>query len=320
MHNEEAALRDRPMTAARRIAFPDCSPYMAAQCDPATRAVLPELELAVASPTAAEFVAGAQGCAGLLHFGTRLTAEMLQALPDLRVIVFLGTGVGSWVDLAAAAARGIVVRRVVGYGDRAVAEHALALIMASARRLALMDRRLRDGVWRCEPGFELEGRRLGLVGLGGIGRALARIGAALGCEVVGWNRSAVPPDIPCRMLPLDEVVATADVLSLHLVLTDETRGIIDRRRIALLKPGALVVNTARGGLIDQAALVERLEAGDIAAGLDVFAEEPLAADHRLTRLDNVTISAHAGWMTPEAARRLFRLGFATMREEIDRLG
>jgi D-3-phosphoglycerate dehydrogenase len=213
-----------------------------------------------------------------------------------------------------------VVRRVVGYGDRAVAEHALALILAASRKLALMDRQLRQGIWRCEPGFELEGSALGVVGLGGNGRMLARLGAALGCRILGWNRSPVPAEIPCRLMPLDELLSGADIVSLHLALTDETRGIIDRRRIALLKPGALLINTARGGLVDETALVERLASGEIAAALDVYAEEPLAPGHPLTRLDNVTLSAHAGWMTPEAARRLMRIGFTTMRDEIARLG
>ena len=308
------------MSGKRRIVFPDCTPYMAAQYDDALRALLPALELDIASPSPDAFVARVQGCAGLHHFQTRISAEMLAALPDLRVIVFLGTGVGSWVDLAAAAAKGIVVRRVLGYGDRAVAEHALALILAASRKLALMDRQVRAGVWRCEPGTELAGRTLGLVGLGGIGRELARIGAALGCNVVGWNRGPVPADLPCHMLPLDEVLATSDIVSLHLGLNAETRGIIDSRRIALLRPGALLVNTARGGLVDEAALTQRCAAGEIAAGLDVFADEPLPPDHPLTRLDSVTLSAHAGWMTQEAARRLFRLGLTTMREEMARLG
>jgi D-3-phosphoglycerate dehydrogenase / 2-oxoglutarate reductase len=302
-----------------RIVFPDCTPYMAAQYDDEMRALLPELELDVASPSPEAFVARAQGCAGLHHFQTRISATMLDACPDLRVIVFLGTGVGSWVDLAAAEAKGVVVRRVLGYGDRAVAEHALALILAASRQLALMDRRMRGGIWRPEPGFELAGNRLGIIGLGGIGRELAGIGAALGCDVVGWNRGPVPAGLPCRMLPLDEILATSDIVSLHLGLNDETRGIIDRRRLALLRPGAVLVNTARGGLIDEAALIARCATGEIAAGLDVFADEPLPGDHPLTRLDTVTLSAHAGWMTPQAARRLFRIGFTTMREEMARL-
>jgi D-3-phosphoglycerate dehydrogenase len=289
---------------------------MAAHCDAATRALLPQLEIDVAQPSPEEFVVRIADAVGVIHFATRITAAMLGTCPSLRVIAFLGTGVGSWVDLAAAEARGITVRRVVGYGDWAVAEHAMALILAASRQLSLMDRRIRSGAWRCEPGIELASRTLGIVGLGGIGRSLARIGAAFGCTVIGWNRGPVPADIPCRMLPLDAVLAAADIVSLHLLLGEETRGIIDRRRIGLLKPGALLVNTARGGLVDEAALLARLAAGEIAAALDVFAEEPLAAGHPLTRLDNVTLSAHAGWMTAQAAQRLLALGFAAMREEL----
>jgi D-3-phosphoglycerate dehydrogenase / 2-oxoglutarate reductase len=302
-----------------RIVFPDCTPYMAAQLDDDIRALLPELEIQVAKPSPDAFVAVAQESVGLVHFATRVTAPMLASMPALRIIVFLGTGVGSWVDLAAANLRGITVRRVVGYCDAAVAEHAVALILAATRKLVLMDRRLRRGLWRPEPGIELAGSTLGIIGLGGTGRALARLGATLGCETIGWNRSPVPADVPCRMLPLDEVLASAHFVSLHLALTEETRGIIDRRRLALLRRGAVLVNTARGALVDEAALTERLATGEIAAGLDVFAAEPLAAGHRLTVLDNVVLSAHAGWMTPQAARRLFRLGFTTMREEIARL-
>lgn len=233
--------------------------------------------------------------------------------------MFLGTGVGSWVDLAAAAARGIRVRRVLGYADRTVAEHALALILGVGRNLAYMDREIRAGHWRTQARFETAGKRLGIIGLGGIGRALATLAAPLGLDVVGWNCSPVPPGIPCRILPLNEVIARADIVSLHLALNDETRGIINRRRIGLLKPGAVLINTARGGLVDQEALLERLRQGDILAGLDVFADEPLAPGHPLVQLDNVILTAHAGWMSPEAGRRLFRLGLEAMREELGQL-
>ncbi len=278
--------------------------------------MVPQLEVEVARPTEEEFAARLAGCRGAMHFRTRITAAMLARCPELRFIVFLGTGLGSWIDLAAAEARGIRIRRVLGYADRAVAEHALALIFAAARNLAWMDRALRGGAWSAPAGIELAGKRLGLIGLGGIGRALASMASAIGLEVVGWNRRPVPPEIPCRMLPLDEVLASAEIVSLHLALDDETRGIVDRRRLALLRPGAILVNTARGGLMDETALVERLARGDIAAALDVFAEEPLPAASSLRRLDNVTLTAHAAWATPEATRRLLRLGLAAMRDEI----
>jgi D-3-phosphoglycerate dehydrogenase len=311
--------RGLPGVPPYRVVFPDCTQYMASFHDDGLRALVPELEIDIAQPSAAAFVARLADAVAVMHFGTRITARMLEQCPNLRIIVFLGTGVGSWVDLAAAAERSIRVRRVLGYADRTVAEHALALILGIGRNLSYMDRELRAGRWCTKARFETAGKRLGIVGVGGIGGALAALATPLGLEVVGWNRSPVPADVPCRMLPLDEVIASSDIVSLHLALNDETRGIINRRRIGLLKPGAVLINTARGGLIDEAALLERLQHGDILAGLDVFADEPLAPEHPITHLDNVTLTAHAGWMSPEAGRRLFRLGLEAMREELDRL-
>ena len=300
-----------------RVVFPDCTPYMASFYDDAMRAFVPGLQVDVARPNPEALVARLQGCAGVIHFNTRLTATILAACPGLRVIVFLGTGVSSWVDLQAARQQGIRVRHVLHYGDRTVAEHTLGLIFAAVRRIAQMDRQIRAGTWRSDAFYELEGKILALIGLGGVGQTVARLGAALGLKVVGWNRSPVPPEVPCRMLPLDEALKAADIVSLHLALNDETRGFFDRRRLGLLKPGAILINTARGALVDEAALVESLEEERIAAaGLDVFRDEPLPREHPLTRLDNVTLTAHAAWMSPEAGRRLLRLGLELMRDEL----
>jgi D-3-phosphoglycerate dehydrogenase len=291
-----------------RLAFPDCSGEMRALFDAELSAIVPNLRIG----------SGLAEANGLLLLGTRLDAMVLERLPELRLVVFLSTGVSSWIDADAAQARRIVVRGVRGYGDRSVAEHALALILAALRRLASMDRRLRAGHWQPLIGEELAGRRLGIVGLGGTGRALAALGVALGCEVVAWNRT--PLTIPgVAMLPLDTLLSSADIVSLHLLLTPQTHGLLDARRISLLKRGAILINTARGSLLDEAALVARLASGEIAAGLDVFADEPLAADHPLLALDGVTLSAHAAWNTTEAARRLLRLGLLTLNDEAARL-
>ena len=307
---------------ARRVraVFFDCTPYMAEFFDAPALALVPELELRVARPAAPEVIEILHGAAAAVHFQTKLTEPILAACPDLKSIVFLGTGVSSWVDLPAAERRGIRVRRVRGYADRTVAEHAIALAFACARRVTQMDQEIRGGTWRTEALFELAGKTLGIVGLGGIGRATARLGAALGLRVIGWNRSPVPEDVPCERCPLDEVLTEADIVSLHLGLADETRGILDRRRLGLLKPGAVFVNTARGALVDQTALAELLGEGRIgAAGLDVFAEEPLPPGHPLTCLPNVTLTARAAWMSPEAGHRLVRLGLEALRQELDSL-
>src|SRR5262249_813339 len=232
--------------------FFDCTPYMAAFFDKPVLALVPELELRVARPAAPEVIDALYGATVAVHFQTKLTAPIMAACPSLRSIVFLGTGVSSWVDLPAAARQGIRVRRVRGYADRTVAEHAIALAFACARRVAQMDREIRGGTWRTDALFELAGKAPGIVGHGGIGRAAARL------RVIGWNRGPVPEDVPCEQRSLDEVLSEADIVSLHLGLNDETHGILDRRRLELLKPGAVFVNTARGGLVDQAALTDLL--------------------------------------------------------------
>lgn len=296
------------------LRFPDASAAMAALIEGPLAAIVPGLRVEVAAPDPAALPARAGDAEGLLLLHTRLDAATLAALPRLRAVAFLSSGFANWVDLEAAAALGIAVRGVRSYGDRSVAEHALALILSALRGVATTDRGVRAGRWIDRGGTELAGRRLAVIGLGGTGRALAGIGAALGCEVVGWNRS--PSDALEKLLPLDECLATADIVSLHLALTPETRGLIDRRRIFLMRPGTVLVNTARGGLLDEAALIERLRMGEIAAGLDVFAQEPLPVGHALLGLDNVTLTPHIAWNTNAARRRLLHQGLLALRGAI----
>jgi len=230
----------------------------------------------------------------------------LERCPELKHIVFLGTGAGSFIDLAAAADVGIKVSTIKGYGDTAVAEHAMALVFAAARNLASMHTIMRAGGWQVMQGIELKGKTLGLVGLGGIGREMARIGAGVGLNVIAFNRSAVA-DAPVPMLPLEEVLARSDVVSLHLALNDATRGLFDRARLERMKPGAILVNTARAGLIEEAALIALLRAGHIGHyATDVYTAEPPRPDDPLRGLDRVTLSAHAGYNTPEAAMTMYR--------------
>ena len=201
---------------------------------------------------------------------------------------------------------GVTVHTIKGYGDRAVAEHTVALMFAAAKSIAPMDGALRRGTWQPLGGMQLQGKVLGLLGLGGIGLEVARMALGMGMKVVAWNRSPVP-EAPVPMLSRNEVLAAADVLSLHLALNDETRGMLGAAELARLKPGAILINTARGALVDEAALIAALEGGHLRhAGLDVFTSEPLAADHPLTRVANVTLTAHAAFRTPEASETLLR--------------
>ena len=296
--------------------FIDCNDAAMAALDGELRAIAPDLAINRGRPTAAELPALLAGHRAALVFNTPLPDAVLAAAPALEAVVYLSTGPASYIDIDAAARRGIRVRGVRGYGDRAVAEHALALALAGVRGVARMDRDIRNGRWRAWTGFELAGRTLGIVGLGGTGRALAAIGAALGMTVIGWNRSAFAPGLACRRRPLDAVFAEADVVSLHLALTPDTRAIVDRRRLALMRPHAVLVNTARGGLIDEAALVASLRAGRPGhAALDVVESEPLSPRHPLRLLENVTLTAHAAYDTGEAMARLLRRGLETLRDE-----
>ncbi len=241
----------------------------------------------------------------------RLDAALLDDCPDLRGIVFLGGSPASYIDVAAVEARGIRLRTVTGYGNRSIAEHAFALMLAASRDIAAMDRALRSGQWAGRPGIELAGACLGVVGAGGVGTEMARLGAAFGMEVLTWNRGGA--------LALDDLLARADVVSLHLALVPQTHHIIDARRLGLMRPEAILINTARGALVDEAALFEALRDGRLRhAGLDVFGREPLPADDPLLTLPNVTLTAHAAYRTPSATRRLLETGLALVAEELAR--
>jgi D-3-phosphoglycerate dehydrogenase len=236
------------------------------------------------------------------YMPTELVAQCLQ----LKHIVFLGTGAASYMNIAELAARGITVHTIKGYGDTAVAEHTIALMFAAARDVARMDRDIRGGIWTPQEGMQLFGKTLGIIGLGGIGGEVARMAKGLGMEVLAWNRTP-RADAPCPLVDIETLLARADVVSLNLVLNDDTRGFLDAGRIARMKPGALLVNTARGALVDEAALVDALKSGHVRhAGLDVFNNEPLGADHPLAQMPNVTLTAHAAFRTLEASMTLLR--------------
>jgi D-3-phosphoglycerate dehydrogenase len=169
-----------------------------------------------------------------------------------------------------------------------------------------MDRAVRAGTWQPREGIQLLGKTLGVIGLGGIGREVARIAKGIGMEVIAWNRTP-RADAPVPLVALDTLLTRADVVSMNLVLGDETRGFLDAARIARMKPGVILINTARGALVDEAALLAALGSGHIRhAGLDVFHAEPLKADHPLARLDNVTLTAHCAFRTVEASITLLR--------------
>ncbi|MDP1881285.1 MAG: NAD(P)-dependent oxidoreductase, partial [Bradyrhizobium sp.] len=235
---------------------------------------------------------------------TALPTEIAKKCTGLKHVVFLGTGARSYMNPEELAELGIEVHLIKGYGDTAVAEAAIALMWASARGIAEMDREMRAGNWLREDGMQLTGKTLGLIGFGGIAAEVARIARGSGMRVIAWNRS--PKSHPgVEFVALEILLTESDVVSLHLLLNDETRGFLSRERIATMKPGVILVNTARAAMVEEDAMISALKSGHIRhAGLDVFNTEPLPGDHPLTKLRNVTLSAHSAFRTPEASENL----------------
>jgi len=255
------------------------------------------------------------GGAAVVILGAYLTGPVLRRLPNLRLVSFTGTGAATFVDLPTARDCGIAVANVAHYGDASVAEHALALTLALAKHVVRNDRAVRAGEWHVGQGIELAGKTAGIVGYGGIGARLAALLEAIGMQVVAWTPHPDPGRLTSpaqRFVELKDLLARADVISLHLLLTDDTRGMIDEAMLRSLKPGALLVNTARAELIAPGALERVLAEGRIAAALDVFETEPLAATSTLRDLPNVVLSPHQGYNTPESLERMLDLVVANI--------
>ena len=244
----------------------------------------------------------------LLHVLEPVTAAVIEAAPCLRLIQKIGIGVNT-IDLDAARRRDIAVCNMPGTNTQAVAEMTLLLMLATLRRLSQLDGLTRVGRgWLLEPELtddlgELAGRTVGLIGFGAVARRLAPMLQAIGARVVYTSRQAAA-DAAVPFLPLDELLRTANIVSLHLPLTSVTAAMIDACAIAAMKRGSVLINTARGALIDEAALLQALTSGQLrGAGLDVFSREPVDADDPLLRLPNVVVTPHLGWLTAETVER-----------------
>ena len=245
----------------------------------------------------------------LVRSDTQVTAALIAQAPRLRAIGRAGMGIDN-IDVQAATRRGIAVLNAPGANTVSAAEHALALLLALVRRIPWAVQSMREGRWdrKAFGGTELRGKTLGVVGLGRIGSHIAGIARAFGMQVVAHDPYLSEDrarDLRIELATLDDLLARADVITLHLPKTEQTRGIIDRRRLALLKPSAVLVNTARGGLVDEAALVEALDAGRLAgAAVDVFEEEPLPADSPMRACDRLILTPHLAASTAEAQERV----------------
>jgi phosphoglycerate dehydrogenase-like enzyme len=238
---------------------------------------------------------------------TKFPKAVLDGAPNLRMICISGTGVED-VAVTEATARGIAVANVPGPSNRAVAEHCLALMFAVARAVPAQDRAIRRGEWKAVQGIELGGKTLGIVGVSGISSELAPLVRALGMNVISWSRNndaTRAAAIGSRAVSLDELLGVADVISLHVRLNDTTRHMIGADQFARMKQGAILINTARGGVVDEDALIAVLNSGKIAgAGLDVFAREPLPAGHPFLTMDNVVMTPVSAWSTVDASARM----------------
>lgn len=273
-----------------------------------------------------DIVKNAEGADGLITSYGDFCAETIVRLPQsVRVISRSGTGFDS-VDVAAATARGIAVCNVTGYGTEVVSDHAIALAMDCLRQVSATDRALRDGTWsyqQARPLGQCAGRVFGVIGMGAIGSAAARKARGLGFDVVCWSRSLEPGGTTpegAHALGLEELLACADVVSVHCALAPETFHLLDAERLALMKPSAVVVNTSRGAVIDTVALAEALCEGRLwGAGIDVYEEEPVPRDHPLLSAPRCVLTPHTAYWSEESGlelrRRTFGNALAVLRGE-----
>jgi phosphoglycerate dehydrogenase-like enzyme len=279
--------------------------------------------LVVVSPEedVAKFASDLRDAEILLHILRPATEEVLRGAPRLRLVQKIGVGVDT-IDLEAAQRRGVAVANMPGTNTQAVAEAALMLMLAALRNLPGLDRECRVGNgWTPEQEAqerrntlgELCGRTVGLVGAGAVASRLVGPLEGLGARVIYADRRE-RPNLGIERHDLDDLLEASDVVSLHLPLTPETEGLIDQRALARMKPAAVLINTARGGLVEETALVEALTSGRLlAAGLDVLAEEPPPPDHPLLSLDNVVLTPHVAWLTQETLSRSFDVALENIR-------
>jgi len=241
-----------------------------------------------------------------IRSSVKFTEQVFAACPKLRLVSVWGTGTDH-VDLPAAARHGVTITNTPGVSAISIAEHALGLMLAVAHRIPQMDAATRSGQWPRGQSVELYGKTCGIVGLGAIGRQFARLAGGFGMRVIAWTMHPKPmPGI--ELVELDELYRSSDVLSLHLRLSPQTVDFIGAPQFSLMKKSAILINTARGAIINETALIEALSSGAIAgAGLDVFTTEPLPPNHAITRLPNVVLTPHNAGITPEALEAGLRM-------------
>ncbi len=297
-----------------KFAIPDNFPIVYTEDHPALRPLRDRGEVALFSTrhqSTDELIERLRGAVAAINVRaySKFTEEVFAALPELRFLTVMGTGIDN-IDLGAATRHGVVVSNTPTAPTISVAEHTLALTLALTKNLIPMHQALKGGTWKHLPGLELRGKTFGMIGLGIIAAELAPAIRALGMRLIGWSLTydeARAERLGVALKPLDDVLRESDVVSLHLRASPRTAKIIGRRELELMKPTAYLVNTARGALVDEAALYEVLATRRLAgAAIDVFQTEPLPADSPLLTLDNVVVTPHVAWVTDAGLDRMAR--------------
>lgn len=247
-----------------------------------------------------------------IRSSTKFTESVFEACPRMKLLSIWGTGTDN-IDLNAARRHNVTVTNTPGVAAVSIAEHCLMLALAVARRVVTLHQQVVHGEWPRGQSIQLRGKTLGIIGLGAIGRQFARLGEAIGMRVIAWTMHPNPA-LGIQLTEIDDLLRESDVVSLHLRLSADTTGFLGRREFALMKPGAIFINTARGPIADEPALIEALASHRLAgAGLDVFDTEPLPKGHPLTKLDNVVITPHCAGVTPE----VLEAGLALSLENVE---
>lgn len=248
--------------------------------------------------------------------GWGMSNSVIAALPQIEVISFTGLGASTFIDISETSRRNITVTHTISAAET-IAEHTMGLMLDAARHISRLDRDIRKGFWNMDViGLDLRGKTLGLVGFGRIAQAVVPLAKAFGMTVIAWTRNSSRERADhhgIEFTELDDLLSSSDIVSLHLMSTPETNRLIDADRLSSMKPGALLINTARSQILDEAALLELLKSGHIAAaGVDVYDNEPISSDHPFIELDNLVMTPHVAYNTPEALEAMYNTAIGNL--------